>query len=614
MPALRSLLAVFGLLLAAPVFAQGPITLGANHQGTLDDPMDVDTWTLSVNTGDRLMFSFTTTPQAGTGGFNPQFLVTSPSSGQFLNSNGGGRSELVATETGTYTLLARSQVPSAGGGTYFIRVVKVPGSNTVPAGDQGGPLTDAVASTGQIPLGDLDTWTFTGCAGATPRLTLSETPPDAGNGFNPGFHLYGPAGQHVESGIGTTEYDVTTFLPSAGTYTLVVYSGIAFHTGTGQYSIRVSGMCGTGAPPIGQNDGYTVAVNGSLTVPAPGVLGNDQSPGGHVLSAALVSPPAHGVLSLSANGGFTYTPAPGYVGGDMFQYRPGDVNGQGNDTAVVLTVSGVTTVQPPSGLVAAAINGHTVTLQWTPPTAGPAPTSYVIDGGLSPGDTLASLPTGGAIPVYTFAAPTGSFYVRVRAVAGNTSSAPSNEIQIHVDVPVPPSAPADLLGVANGSTLGLAWKNTFAGGAPTGLTLQVTGALTASLPLPMSDHFTFSGVPPGTYTLSLRATNPAGVSAPSNSVTLSFPQGCSGVPLAPIGLVAYKTGTTIHVSWQPAASGAAPTAYVLNVSGTLNASLPVGSLRAISGAVPPGTYALSVAALNACGTNGSAGPVSVTIP
>jgi hypothetical protein len=34
-----------------------------------------------------------------------------------------------------------------------------------------------------------------------------------------------------------------------------------------------------------------------------------------------------------------------------------------------------------------------------------------------------------------------------------------------------------------------------------GVTLQVTGAVTVALPLGLTEHFSFTGVPPGTYTL-----------------------------------------------------------------------------------------------------------------
>ena len=75
----------------------------------------------------------------------------------------------------------------------------------------------------------------------------------------------------------------------------------------------------------------------------------------------------------------------------------------------------------------------------------------------------------------------------------------SNEIQVHVNVPVPPAPPAGLVGLAVGDALTLAWRNSFAGGTPSSIALDVTGAVSGSLPLGLVDTFAFAGVPPGTY-------------------------------------------------------------------------------------------------------------------
>ena len=62
----------------------------------------------------------------------------------------------------------------------------------------------------------------------------------------------------------------------------------------------------------------------ALTVPAPGVLGNDSDPDSEPLTAVLVTGPGHGTLTLNANGSFTYTPAANYTGPDSFTYRASD--------------------------------------------------------------------------------------------------------------------------------------------------------------------------------------------------------------------------------------------------------------------------------------------------
>ena len=54
------------------------------------------------------------------------------------------------------------------------------------------------------------------------------------------------------------------------------------------------------------------------------MLANDSDPDGDPLTAVLVTGPAHGTLTLNANGSFTYTPTANYTGPDSFIYRASD--------------------------------------------------------------------------------------------------------------------------------------------------------------------------------------------------------------------------------------------------------------------------------------------------
>lgn len=78
--------------------------------------------------------------------------------------------------------------------------------------------------------------------------------------------------------------------------------------------------------PIGVPDSYSTTLNTPLVVPAPGVLIFDFDPEGDPLTAVLVpdSGSLHGLLSLNANGSFTYTPNTGYTGMDAFSYKAFD--------------------------------------------------------------------------------------------------------------------------------------------------------------------------------------------------------------------------------------------------------------------------------------------------
>jgi len=86
-------------------------------------------------------------------------------------------------------------------------------------------------------------------------------------------------------------------------------------------------------PPVLADDIYDVVIDSVLSVPAPGVLGNDYDPNGDVLTATLLTPPVNGSLSLALDGGFVYTPTPGFEGLDSFVYEATD--GQFTESASV---------------------------------------------------------------------------------------------------------------------------------------------------------------------------------------------------------------------------------------------------------------------------------------
>jgi YVTN family beta-propeller protein len=266
---------------------------------------------------------------------------------------------------------------------------------------------------------------------------------------------------------------------------------------------------------------------------------------------------------------------------------------------------------PPSNL-RGTVTGNRVSLTWDP-SPSDAVSGYAVEGGVTPGSVLATLPTGSTAPSFTFDAPSGAFFVRLRALSGGRRSPASNEIYILVNVPQPPSAPANLLGLANGSNLALSWRTTTAGGTPASFVLDVSGALNLSVPLPASETFSYTGVPDGTYTFAVRAINGTGTSAASPPVTLTFPSACPGAPQAPTGFAVTRVGSQLTVGWDPPVAGPAVSSYVLQVTGALNLALPL-TARSISGGVGPGTYNLSVVAVNPCGSGVATAPQSVTVP
>src|SRR6185436_5563289 len=90
--------------------------------------------------------------------------------------------------------------------------------------------------------------------------------------------------------------------------------------------------------PIAAADSLSTEEDTPLTISAPGVLGNDTDPDGDTLSAELVSGPAHGALTLNADGSLTYTPEANFNGEDSFIYKASDGSST-SETTVTITVS-----------------------------------------------------------------------------------------------------------------------------------------------------------------------------------------------------------------------------------------------------------------------------------
>ena len=99
-------------------------------------------------------------------------------------------------------------------------------------------------------------------------------------------------------------------------------------------------------PPTAAAASYSVLENGTLTVNGPGLLALASDPDGDPLTASVATGPAHGSLTISANGRFVYTPAANYSGPDSFMYRVSD--GYGGTATAMVTLTVVHVNQPPT--------------------------------------------------------------------------------------------------------------------------------------------------------------------------------------------------------------------------------------------------------------------------
>jgi autotransporter-associated beta strand protein/parallel beta-helix repeat protein len=94
-----------------------------------------------------------------------------------------------------------------------------------------------------------------------------------------------------------------------------------------------------GTTPLAINDAWIVSPGTTLVVDAAhGVLTNDSDSDNYSLTAALVSQPKYGQLTLNADGSFSYTPYANVSGSDEFTYMASDGLGGTVIATVVLSI------------------------------------------------------------------------------------------------------------------------------------------------------------------------------------------------------------------------------------------------------------------------------------
>lgn len=97
--------------------------------------------------------------------------------------------------------------------------------------------------------------------------------------------------------------------------------------------------------PMAVNDTYATLAGSTLSIAAPGVLGNDSDADGDALTAILNSTVSGGTLTLNSNGSFSYTPNPGTLS-DSFTYKAKDAVLFSSIVTVTITVSAPANTAP----------------------------------------------------------------------------------------------------------------------------------------------------------------------------------------------------------------------------------------------------------------------------
>ncbi|HEX9985548.1 MAG TPA: Ig-like domain-containing protein [Thermoanaerobaculia bacterium] len=248
--------------------------------------------------------------------------------------------------------------------------------------------------------------------------------------------------------------------------------------------------------PVAANDSFTVAEGGTLNVAAPGVLANDTDPDSSI-TATLVTGPAHGSLTLNADGSFVYVHDGGETTSDSFTYTAND----GSATSNVATVS--ITVTPVNDAPVAANDAYSVAEGGTLNIAAPGVLGNDTDPDSSITATLVSGPANGSLTLnangsFTYTHNGSETTSDSFTYTANDGSATSNVATVSIAVTPVDDAPVavnDAYATTEGGTLNIAAPGVLANDTDAdsaSLTAaQVSGPAHGTLTLNADGSFTY---------------------------------------------------------------------------------------------------------------------------
>ena len=289
--------------------------LAINAPGVLDNDTDVDAnpLTVTLGTGPIHAAAFTLDPD-GSFTYTPDADFNGQDSFTYTASDGQGGTD---EATVTIAVVAVNDNPTATTDNYNTNedttlTVNAPGVLRNDTDVDGDSLALPAVGLGNDARADVRSLTVT---------PGSVTPPAHGT--------------LVLNGDGSFEYTPNPNYNGADSFTYRATDGIV-DSADATVTIIVGAV---NDAPVSANDAYTTAEDTPLTAAAPSVLANDTDPDGGPLTAAVVSAPTHGVLTLSPTGALSYTPTADYNGADSFTYRANDGTVDGNIATVSLTVT-----------------------------------------------------------------------------------------------------------------------------------------------------------------------------------------------------------------------------------------------------------------------------------
>jgi hypothetical protein len=242
----------------------GPVTSNAIKNGSLQQGVDLDAYTLSATAGSRLVM----TGVATSGSANTTLTLYPPGGGGAVGyTSGGDRLDVQVPVTGTYTFVVEDY-GNTNPGNYTVSYMNVSAGPYTDGSDaNGGPINSNDVVTGTTSgTGDIDGYTFNGTAGKRVVIGCVET---GGASYNTTMSLYPPGGGAPL--ILTPSNRQEAQLNATGTWTILVED---YGDDTpGNYSLSLLNVTDGPYSSGSDTDGGSVTTKGAAfhgTIYAPG--------------------------------------------------------------------------------------------------------------------------------------------------------------------------------------------------------------------------------------------------------------------------------------------------------------------------------------------------------
>lgn len=292
-----------------------------------------------------------------------------------------------------------------------------------------------------------------------------------------------------------------------------------------------------------------------------------------------------------------------------------------------LVDEGCVTETAPPGVpvgVRGTVKQATVSLRWSPPLTGGVATSYVVEAGVAPGQTVYSTPVGLVTAVSVPNVGIGKYYVRVRAKNANGTSAASKEVVVSVGCTTKPRSVSGLSATSLGGLVNLTWSDADGcSGSTYSVALGTTQGASDVRTLTAAETTTSTQLPQGTYFARVTVLSDVGL---SETTDLRFDVGGNTcvTPRFRTKLKSVVSGRRVSLGWTPldpdtanADDQLAPVSYLIeagSVSGAANFGKASMERRgSFLNNVPPGVYFVRVRPMNGCGVGRASNEVKVQV-